>query len=117
VDPLKRDITNPSMEGLLSVIEYLRTLDREVPAQVVSVLLYIAIHEPCHKQAIEEDLDFTTASCSRNIDWLTDKHRLKKPGLGLVEKWKDDSNRRRYMVALTDKGRELINTLEIKLYG
>lgn len=117
MDPIKRGVTNPSMEGLLSVIEHLRTLDREVPAQVVSVLLYIAIHEPCHKQAIEEDLGFTTGSCSRNIDWLTTKHRLKKPGLGLVEKWLDPSNRRRFIVALTPKGKDLIKTLEAKLYG
>ena len=97
--------------------ERLRILDREIPAQVVSILLYIAIHEPCHKQAIEEDLGYTTGSCSRNIDWLTTKHRLNKPGLGLVEKWKDPSNRRRYIVALTPKGKELINTLETQLYG
>ncbi len=105
------------MEGLLSVIEHLRTLDREVPAQVVSVLLYISIHEPCHKQAIEEDLEFTTASCSRNIAWLSDKHRLNKPGLNLVSFERDPSNRRRYMLELTTKGRDLIKTLENKLYG
>ena len=117
MDPIKRGISNPSMEGLLSVIEHLRGLDREVPAQVVSVLLYIAIHEPCHKQAIEEDLEFTTASCSRNIAWLSHKHRLNKPGLGLVSFERDPSNRRRYIVELTDKGRDLIKTLENKLYG
>lgn len=117
MDPIKRDTTNPSMEGLLSAIECLRDLDREVPAQVVSVLLYIAIHEPCHKQAIEEDLDFTTASCSRNIAWLSYKHRLNKPGLGLVQFERDPSNRRRYIVWLTKEGKELMKTLEAKLYG
>ena len=105
------------MEGLLAVMEHLRGLDREVPGQVVSVLLYIAIHEPCHKQAIEEDLGFTTASCSRNITWLSYKHRLKKPGLGLVQFERDPYNRKRYIVWLTPEGKELIKTLEAKLYG
>ena len=105
------------MEGLLSVIEHLRTLDREVPAQVVSVLLYVSIHDPCHKQAIEEDLDFTTASCSRNVDWLSNRHRLSKPGLGLIKKYRDPSNGRRFLLTLTSKGRELMKTLEAKLYG
>ena len=105
------------MEGLLAVMEHLRGLDREVPGQVVSVFLYIAIHEPCHKQAIEEDLGFTTASCSRNITWLSYKHRLNKPGLGLVQFERDPYNRRRYLVWLTPEGKELIKTLEAKLYG
>ena len=117
MDPIKKEITNPSMEGLLSVIELLRDLDREVPAQVVSCFLYIAVHNPCHKQALEEELDFTTASSSRNIRWLSDKHRLKKPGLGLVDVTKDPSNRRRLLLSLTPKGHDLIKTLEAKLYG
>ncbi len=105
------------MEGLLSVIEHLRTFDREVPAQVVSGLLYVSIHDPCHKQALEEDLGFTTASSSRNIQWLSTKHRLNKPGWGLIEVTKDPSNRRRLLLSLTDKGRDLIKTLETNLYG
>ena len=68
-------------------------------------------------KAKDVDLEFTTASCSRNIAWLSHKHRLNKPGLGLVNFERDPSNRRRYIVELTIKGRALINTLEAKLYG
>ena len=117
MDPIKRFISDDSLLGMLACMEQLRVLEREIPTQVVSVFLYIATHNPCHKQAIEEDLDFTTASCSRNIAWLSHTHRLGKPGLGLVETIKDPSNRRRYICSLTNKGKELTASLEAKLYG
>ena len=116
MDPLKRFVSNDTLLGFLDCIEQLRRLEREIPTQVVSVFLYIATHNPCHKQAIEEDLDFTTASCSRNIAWLSHTHRLGKPGLNLVHTYKDPSNRRRYICSLTDKGKELAASLEAKLY-
>lgn len=117
MDPLKRQLTDEVSQSLLSGIELLRILDREVPAQVLSCFLYIAAHNPCHKQALEEDLDFTTASASRNIDMLCVKNRLKKPGFGLVWKDYDPSNRRRLMCGLTPKGEALIRQLKDTIYG
>ena len=116
VDPIRRDLTDVKVEGILLAIERLRVLDREVPAQVISCFLYIASHNHCHKEAIEEDLGFTTASSSRNIDWLTDKHRLNKPGLGLVIKERDPDNKRRIICTLSSKGRDLIIDLMSDLY-
>ena len=116
MDPLKRELTNPDMARLLKAVERLRILDREVPGQVVSCFLYIASHNPCHKEALEEDLGFTTASASRNIDWLTNKHRLKKPGMGIVIKQRDPVNGRRLIIKLSPKGEELIANLTSDLY-
>ena len=45
-------------------------MNREIPGQLVSCFLYIASHDGCHKQAMEEALNLTTASASRNTDWL-----------------------------------------------
>ena len=113
MDPIKRDQTNDDMARVLIAIERLRRLEREIPTQVCSVFLYVASHNPCHKEAIEEDLEFTTASCSRNIDWLTDKHRLKKPGLGLIKKTREG---RRLMLSLTEEGEALVHDLYTDLY-
>ena len=85
MDPLKRTITNSQSLGILNAFELLRLMDREIPGQVVSAFLYIASHNPCHKQALEEDLGFKNSSGSRTTDWLSDYHRLGKPGLGLVK--------------------------------
>lgn len=116
MDPLKREQTNKSMACLLKAVERLRILDREVPGQVVSCFLYIASHNPCHKESLEEDLDFTTASSSRNIDWLTNKHRLNKPGMNLIIKQRDPENGRRLILKLSPKGEELISNLTSDLY-
>lgn len=118
MDPLKRAVTDDSMLTLLKAFERLRVLDREMPGQVVSTFLYIASHDPCHKQAIEEDLCHTTASCSRNIDWLCTRSRYEsKSGLRLVEKYRDPSNGRRFMCRLTSKGQALARDILNDLYG
>ena len=112
MDPLKRTITNSQTLGILNAFELLRLMDREIPGQVVSAFLYIASHNPCHKQALEDDLGFKTSSGSRTTDWLSDYHRLGKPGLGLVKKYKDPSNWRRVMLKLTPKGETLIKQMK-----
>lgn len=111
-DPLKRQLTDPRINRFLGAFNLLREMDREIPGQLVSAFLYIASHNPCHKQALEEDLDLKMSSASRLIDWLSDYHRLGKPGLGLVRKHKDPSNYRRVIVELTPKGKRLINHMK-----
>ena len=117
MDPLRRQLTDPRGEPLLEVMNLVRILDREVPAQVLATFFYVATHDSCHKQALEEDLDMTTASASRNTDWLSDKHRLKKPGLGLISKVKDPSNQRRTILKLTPKGKMLWKQLKEIIHG
>tara|TARA_X000001382_G_scaffold7323_1_gene5555 strand:+ start:316 stop:726 length:411 start_codon:yes stop_codon:yes gene_type:complete len=116
MDPLRRQLTNDKAARLLKVIQLIRLLDREMPAQVIASFLYVASHNHCHKQALEEDLDFTTASSSRNTDWLSDQHRLNKPGLGLIKKQQDPANRRRQELILTSKGESLLKQIEDLLY-
>ena len=117
MDPLKRTVTSRRTLGILNAFELLRLMDREVPGQVVSAFLYIASHNPCHKQAMEEDLGFKPSSGSRTSDWLSDYHRLGKPGLGLVKKYKDSSNWRRVMLKLTPKGEALAEQMKELIYG
>lgn len=117
MDPLRRQLTDPTAERLLKVAELLRVLDREFPAQLLSALLYIAAHDNCHKQALEEDLNFSTASGSRCTDWLSKEHRLNKPGLNLVIKEADPTDKRRQQLKLSPKGELLIKQIKEILYG
>ena len=113
--PLRREESDDQMKRLLDAWEVLRTSHREMPAQAVSVLLYVASHNECHKQAIEEDLGLTTASCSRVIDCInkgTGRAGVKTPGLGLVQKYVDPSNRRRLLVKLTPKGEHMLHQIK-----
>ncbi|MBM4179647.1 MAG: winged helix-turn-helix transcriptional regulator [Ignavibacteria bacterium] len=116
MDPLRRNLTNPRIERLLKVMEAFRLLDREMPASLTSCFLYVASHDNCHKQALEEDLVMKTSSTSRNTDWLSKYHRLKKPGLHLITKEADPANRRRQVLKLSPKGEQLVKLIEELLY-
>ena len=117
MNPLRRTLTNPDMERVLQVMDLFRMLDKEVPAQVIACFLYIASHDNCHKTALEQDLEMSTASGSRNTDWLSDHHRLQKPGMNLITKEVDPSHRKRIQLKLTDKGRDIVERIEEILYG
>lgn len=107
MDPIQKKVTDSRLATLAKAFDNLRLLDREVPGQVVSAFLYIASHDGCHQQAVLEELGLETASSSRVTDWLSDYHRLGKPGMGLITKTTDPTNRRRKILRLTPKGEEL----------
>ena len=114
--PLVTDITDASLLPMVDLMQLFREWDREVPAQVVVTFLYIAAHDGCHKQVLEDDLGFSTASSSRNIAWLSDEHRLGKPGLGLIERFRDSNNLRRIRCRLTSKGRAAATQIKNIIY-
>jgi len=116
MDPLKQPITDKKALLLFEMMKEIRFLDWEVPAQVIATFFYIASHEGCNKQAIEEALNFSSASGSRNTDWLTKRHRLGKSGLGLIIKEADPANGRRLVLRLTPKGEAFIEKLKTILY-
>lgn len=113
--PIKNELTDATMAKVLAISEEFRSLDTEVPGQLVSVFLYIASHNPCHMQAIENDLRLSPNSVSRNTDWLSKYHRLGKPGMGLVVKIADPVNARRRLVKLTEKGHRLVDRINQNL--
>ena len=106
------------MARLLAVFQSLRSRhDEELPAQVIYCLLYIAANNPCYKSDMERALKFSTASGSRNTDWLAEKHRLGTPGLGLITKSQCTVNKKRRLVlTLTKKGEDLMTQIKQILY-
>ena len=115
-----RATTDHQMEKLLKAVELFRKKDSEIPAQVISVFLYIASHNDCSKvqlQDKEEGINMPSASASRNTDWLAHKHRLGKDGLGLIVKYRDPLDQRRQIMRLSKKGNELVQQLREILYA
>lgn len=110
--PLWRERTDELMWKVCRIHELFRLQDREVPGQLVSVFCFIASHNPCHFQAIQDGLNMTPNSVSRNTDWLSDYHRLGKPGMGLVRKYKDPTNMRRMIAELTPKGLSMVSQIK-----
>tara|TARA_A200000113_G_scaffold153576_1_gene138400 strand:+ start:238 stop:618 length:381 start_codon:yes stop_codon:yes gene_type:complete len=118
-DP-SRVVTDYQIAKLAQAIEFFRNSDKsakEVPSQVIATFLYVASHDDCNKIDMERSLDMSSASGSRNTDWLSDEHRLGKPGLGLLVKYRDRTNRRKQVLQLTAKGRQLAKSLKQILYG
>ena len=108
MDPLRKQLKDDRLITLLKALEYLRLeiapgLDH-IPLQVVNVFLYVATHDECHKQQVEQTFGLSVAAGSRCTDFLCEKNRLGKPGLGLITKEVDPTNRRRQVLCLTVKG-------------
>lgn len=116
MDPIRDQTTSAQLDTLFKAMNLIRVLDPETPGQVVVAFLYVASHNRCHKQALEEALQLSTASASRITDYLSAQHRLGKPGLDLVKKVPDESNRRRLELHLTPKGELLAQQLKEIIY-
>ena len=86
--------------------------------QVVSCFLYVASHNNCHKQALEQALQLSTASSSRSTDILSKGRRGRnKPGLGLITKVEDVDDSRRQTLQLTADGKLLAQQFKDIIYG
>ena len=115
--PLLKDKTDNVMWKLCRIHELFREKDVEVPGQLVSVFCFIASHNPCHMQAIQEALGMSSNSVSRNTDWLSSHHRLGKAGMGLITKKSDAVHLRRKILRLTDKGHDIVAKIKEILDG
>lgn len=115
MDPLKKQVTDDSVVRLVDILQEFRKLDYEMPAQVILCFVFVASHNPCHSEVLCHELGLTRAAVSRNTDWLSEKHRLRKPGLGLIKKEVDESNRRRMILSLTTKGKLMLKSIRDKL--
>ena len=116
-NPIRTQATDARLERIANAFDLIRKLDREMPGQVVSVFLYIASHDGCNKQALEQELGLTTASSSRNTDLLSSGRKGRATGgLGLIIKEDDPGNGRRQVLWLTNKGKELASLMKKTIY-
>ena len=99
------------MSQLLRQLQSLQALSSKLPLNAALSFLYVAQHGPCFKRDLELALGFSTATGSRNTDYLFRLNRLRKPGLDLIKKYEDPNDRRQCILELTDKGQALIEKL------
>jgi len=79
--------------------------------------LYVCSDDECHKAQMEHVLGLSTASGSRNTDYLCSQNRYKTAGLNLITKEADPFNRRRIQLRLTPLGVRIKNELLNELNG
>ena len=119
MDPLRGLVTDDDALAVLNAIEIVRLLAPEgnMPLQALQCFLYVCSHDKCHKAQMEQDLDLSTASGSRNTDYLCSQNRYKTAGLNLITKEADPFNRRRIQLRLTPLGVRIKNELLNELNG
>ena len=104
--------------NLLRVLHMFLKLDntQEVPLQAMAVFWYVATYQNCSKKDIEEHFKMSKASTSRMTDYISRYHRLGKAGLGLISKEQDPNDKRRTLLKLTRKGKDLVEKSFSTLY-
>ena len=105
------------MSKLFNQLQTFQSLDSKFPINAALTFLYVVEHNPCLKVDMEEALGFTTASGSRNTDYLSKVNRLRKPGLDLITKKDNPDDRRQVILTLTPKGEALANQLGESAYA
>ena len=104
--------------NLLRVLHMFMKLDKtqEVPLQAMAVFWYVATYQNCSKKDIEDHFKMSKASTSRMTDYISRYHRLGKAGLGLISKEQDPNDKRKTLLKLTRKGKDLIEKSFSTLY-
>lgn len=96
------------ISGLLRAIDAIRTDSNDMPAQQVMCLLTIALRPGITMEDLGQEVGITQSSCSRNVAALSKWHRLGKPGADYVEAIEDPRERRRKIMYLTPKGKQVV---------
>ena len=104
--------------NLLRVLTMFMKLDNSqvIPLQAIAVFWYVATYYNCSKRDIEIFFKMSKASASRMTDYIGRYHRLGKAGLGLVSKEQDPKDKRKTILKLTRKGKDLIEKSFTTLY-
>lgn len=100
-----------SLDPLVRAIEAFRTLDPDLPIQYALSFLTIARNEGMSIRDLSERLGIAQSSASRNVAALSKWHSFGKAGHDLVHAEEDPRERRRKILSLTPRGRELAERL------
>ena len=119
MDPARGLVTDDDALSVFKAIEIVRDLaiDGNMPLQALQCFLYVCSHDKCHKSRMEQELGLSTASGSRNTDYLCAQNRFKVAGLNLITKEVDPLNKRRIVLRLTPLGIRVKNDLMNELNG
>ncbi|APX94919.1 hypothetical protein BWR19_06270 [Halomonas sp. 1513] len=94
------------MRRALSVVQFFRELDSDLPLQTASLFVHIAASPGISIKQLIEQTGSRQSTVSRTIAVLSQWQEVDKPGFGLVWTKEDPRERRRKLVFLTDKGEE-----------
>lgn len=99
------------LRELFRCAEVLRELNAEMPMQMASLFLMVAIKPGIHQRDIGELVNLSQSSVSRNVNALATRTRHGTPGLGLVEQRIGGLGAKTPALHLTAAGKALVKRL------
>lgn len=111
--PLNK-LTNEGAYRAFLVVELMRsTGEREFPAQLMAVFLWIAAHNGCKQADVIKHCGLAPSSVSRSVTWLGPRHRLEhRSGLKLVRRERDPNDWKAWRLYLTPRGETFVGLLD-----
>lgn len=103
--------TKQGLRELFRCAEVLREINAEMPMQMVSVFLMIAMKPGIHQRDLPDLVNLSQSSVSRNVNALAAVTRHGTLGLGLVEQRIGSLGAKTPELHLTRSGRELARRL------
>lgn len=102
------------LRTLALAVALFRDLDPIIPASTVLCFLHIAAapNGDIHMRELQDALGIASSSTSRNVAYLSETHRLGRPGLDLVENYIDPLDGRYKRVRLKPRGRTMALRLQ-----
>lgn len=100
-----------ALNVLFRANEVVRTLDPEMPTQMVQTFLAVAIQPGLTMAELGDQVGLSQSSVSRNVAALGKFHRYGKAGHDVVSAEEDPVERRRKIVKLTPKGKRLADQI------
>lgn len=106
------------LQECLRVVAEIRKVDPEMSLPELHVFLLIANEEEGMSLTdVSGKAGVALATASRYIGHLGQIDRNYKPGLGLLDSREDPRERRKKIISLTDKGRQLVDKMTGDFYA
>lgn len=103
--------TKKAIRNVASLLEQVRVDHGDIPVQMFTTLLAIAMNEGASQQQIMKVTKQSKAAVSRNINAWTNWTRHRERGPGYVRLDEDPYDRRHHMVKLTPQGQKYLDDL------
>jgi DNA-binding MarR family transcriptional regulator len=104
-----------SVEKLLDLVRFIRSIESEFPAQHLHALLVVAAKAPISLGEVAREVGLSKASLSRILDKMSDKGIGQADGLGLLKAERDPKDDRFILLRLSQKGETVVKTLNLQI--
>jgi DNA-binding MarR family transcriptional regulator len=96
----------------MSIMHFSNTLglfakiNPEINSTMIQVFIYVAQAGIVNQKNIQDRLNLTNSTASRNISWWCSDKVYGKPGVGFIERYEDPTDRRYKLIRLTPAGQQ-----------